>query len=105
MSAADSLTRVTLVWEGKLRRGRWKAGTIRTPNGKKVIAANVTRASEGTRWIRGWHDDRTDDGKALLAAAAMAEGRPGLAQTIEEQVMKRIQRSIDFSRLYTRRAL
>lgn len=105
MKKAPLPSRVTVVWEGKLQRGRWKGGTIRSTNFKHVIRSNVERAAEGAEWIRGWHDASSEEGKALLAAAAMSEGRPRLAQVIAEQVMKRIQWSIDITKLYTRKPL
>ncbi len=71
---------VTIMHDGKLQLGTWKAGTVRRPTGS-LIAANVQRSDEGVRWIRGHHAEDTPEGKALIAAAALAPARSDMAQT------------------------
>lgn len=66
---------VTVVFLDKVYLGRWRRGTVRRHRSHQLIQANVKRSDEGITWIRGHHDRRSAEVKALLAAYSMRPRR------------------------------
>lgn len=62
---------VTIFHHGKLHHGNWRRGTVRHNGSHNLIQSNVQRSDEGITWIRGHHDRRSAEAKALLAAYAL----------------------------------
>lgn len=66
---------VTILKHGRVLLGTWRGGTVRHHTTHILIQANVQRSDEGTTWIRGHHDRRSAEVKALLAAYALRPPR------------------------------
>ena len=62
---------MTIIHKGKLHHGNWRRGTVRHNISHGLIQANVPRSDEGITWIRGHHDRRSGEAKALWAAFAL----------------------------------
>ncbi len=62
---------VTILRNGFLFLGKWRAGTVRHHVSGNLIQANVKREDEGIVWIRGHHTRRSVAVSALRAAYAM----------------------------------
>ena len=73
---------VTIIHRGKMHHGNWYRGTVRHNISHGLIQANVQRSDEGITWIRGHHDRRSAEAKALLAAYALRPLHPSGTLTV-----------------------
>lgn len=70
---------------GTLAYGTWQvrnSGYVRLNRRFHRTAAqavNIRLAEEGVTWCRGWRDETTDEGRALLAAQTMTADRPSFS--------------------------
>jgi len=76
---------VTILKVGHVFHGNWRRGTVRHHVSGNLIQANVQRSDEGITWIRGHHDENSEEVKALRAAYAMRAP----PETFEERLAKR----------------
>lgn len=82
MKYGDHVT--VLRHDGVLVLGRWAAAgqqalvmpTARFRTRSSVQGIPVHAEHEGITWAPGWHDEKDDVGRTLLATHAMAETRP-----------------------------